>query len=259
MRVLFIGDIVGRPGRMVLESQLPALAEEFRPDAVVANAENAAGGFGLTVKVAKELAGMGIAAFTSGNHIWDKREAVGLLDGEFPVLRPHNYAPGNPGNGVRRVPVSGGRALWVVNLQGRVLMPPVDCPFRCADAVFEALPPSEPCVLVDFHAEATSEKRAMGWYLDGRASAVIGTHTHVPTADEQVLPKGTAYLTDVGMTGAYASVIGMEVQDSLDRLLLGTPRLFNVAGGDPALAGVLLDVDDRTGKCARMERLFRKG
>lgn len=258
MRVLFIGDIVGRTGRRVLASQLPRLADDLKPEVVVANGENAAGGFGLTGKVVQELAGMGIHAITSGNHVWDKREAHGLLEGEYPLLRPHNYAPGNSGRGVRRVAVPGGRALWVLNLQGRVLMPPVDCPFRCADEILQGLPPSEPCVIVDFHAEATSEKRAMGWYLDGRVSAVLGTHTHVPTADEEVLPKGTGYISDVGMSGGYTSVIGMEIQDSLDRLLLGTPKILNVAEGNPALSGVLLDLDESTGRCNRIERVFRR-
>jgi 2',3'-cyclic-nucleotide 2'-phosphodiesterase len=259
MRVLFLGDIVGRTGRQVLARQLPTLAEEFRPDAVVVNGENAAGGFGLTAKIVQELAGLGVHAITTGNHVWDKREAHGLLEGEYPLMRPHNYPPGNPGSGLRRLSIPGGRALWIFNIQGRVLMPPVDCPFRCADDTLPGLPPSEPCILVDFHAEATSEKRAMGWYLDGRVSAVIGTHTHVPTADEEVLPKGTGYLTDAGMTGGYASVIGMEFQDSLDRMLLGTPRLLNVAEGDPAVSGVLLDLDDKTGRCTKVARVFRKG
>lgn len=259
MRVLFIGDIVGSAGRQALARHLPALSEELQPEVVVANGENAAGGFGLTAKVVRELAGLGIHALTTGNHVWDKREVHVLLDDEYPLLRPHNYPPGNPGCGVRRLAVPGGRALWILNLQGRVLMPPVDCPYRCADAILEGLPPSERCILLDFHAEATSEKRAMGWYLEGRVSAVLGTHTHVPTADEEILPGGTGYLTDAGMTGGYASVIGMEVQDSLDRLLLGTPKLLTPAQGSPAVSAVLLDLDEGTGRCTGIERVFRKG
>lgn len=256
MRILFIGDIVGRPGRSALRQLLPGLVERYGVDAVVANAENAAGGFGLTRKTVDELFGMGIHVLTTGNHIWDKKEIFDVVQGETRLLRPDNYAPGVPGRGTCRFVLPDGRVLWVVNLQGKILMPPVDCPFRAADRILAALPPGERCILVDMHAEATSEKRAMGHYLDGRASVVVGTHTHVPTADAEILPKGTGYQTDAGMTGPYDSVIGMAVEDSLARILTGMPQILNVAKGNPTVAGLFAEVDDATGRCTRLESLF---
>ncbi len=258
MRVLFIGDIVGRPGRHAVRALLPGLRQRYAPEAVVANCENAAGGFGLTRKVFDELRGCGVHVFTSGNHIWDKKEALGFLGDEEHLLRPANYPPPVPGHGHCRLGLADGRALWVLNLQGRVLMPPVDCPFRKADQVLANLPPGERCILVDIHAEATSEKRAMGFYLDGRASVVVGSHTHVPTADAEVLPGGTGYLTDAGMTGPYASVIGMEISDSTERILTGIPRILNVAKGDPRLGGLFADLDDDTGRCRDLESFVLK-
>jgi len=222
----------------------------------VANGENASGGFGLLEKDAMELLDAGIDVLTSGNHIWDKRAGVDLLETDLPILRPENYPAGNPGRGMMRIVAETGCALWVMNLQGRILMSPIDCPFRCADLLLERVPDSERCVLVDFHAEATSEKRAMGWHLDGRVSAVLGTHTHVQTSDEEILPGGTAYITDVGMTGPYESVIGMRKEDSLHRILKGTPRALNVARGGVAVAGVAIELDESTGKCLTMERLL---
>lgn len=256
MRVLFIGDIVGRPGRHAVARLLPGLRERYRLDVVVANAENAAGGFGLTRKVLDELLGLGIDVVTTGNHIWDKKEALAFVDGGLPLLRPANYAPGVPGKGVHRHGLSDGRALWVINLQGKILMPPVDCPFRAADRLLSELPPGERCILVDMHAEATSEKRGMGYYLDGRASVVVGTHTHVPTADAEILPKGTGYQTDAGMTGPYDSVIGMAPEDSLKRLITGMPTILNVAKGSPRLAGLYSELDDTTGRCTGIEGVF---
>jgi len=257
VRVLFIGDIVGRPGRTAVRRILPELRERFHPDVVVANAENAAGGFGLTRKIADELAGLGVHVLTTGNHVWDKRDALNLMDEPF-VLRPANYAPGVPGKGICRFRLRDGRPLWVINLQGKILMPPVDCPFRAADHLLDEIPEEERCVLVDMHAEATSEKRAMGHYLDGRVSVVVGTHTHVPTADDEILPQGTAYLTDAGMTGPYDSVIGMVVEDSLERMLTGMPRILNVAKRGVALGGCHADVDDATGRCTAFERFLLK-
>jgi len=258
VRVLFIGDIVGKPGRAAIRHVLPGLRERFSLDAVVANAENAAGGFGLTRKVADELFGLGIHVLTSGNHVWDKKEIVEVMEAEERLLRPANYPPGTPGHGVFRLELPDGRALWVINIQGRVLMPPVDCPFRAADALLASIPADERCILVDMHAEATSEKRGMGFYLDGRASLVVGTHTHVPTADAEILPKGTGYLTDAGMTGPYASIIGMEVGDSMQRLLLGVPRILNVGKGGEALGGLFAELDDATGRCVELDPLFIK-
>jgi metallophosphoesterase (TIGR00282 family) len=258
VRVLFIGDIVGRPGRAAIRHLLPGLKERLRPDAVVANAENAAGGFGLTLKVVEELLGMGVQVITTGNHVWDKREAVGFVDQDLPVVRPANYAPTVPGRGTHRLSLGDGRCLWVINLQGKILMPPVDCPFREIDRVLAAIPPDERCILVDMHAEATSEKRAMGFYLNGRASVVVGTHTHVPTADAEVLAGGTGYLTDAGMTGPYRSVIGMEIADSTERILTGMPKILNVAKEDARLAGLFAEVDDVSGRCLRVEQVIER-
>ena len=211
----------------------------------------------MSERIYKELSSFGIQVMTSGNHIWDKKEAMRLLDDDsVPLLRPHNYHPGNPGSGIRRFDAGGGRALWVVNLQGRVLMPPVDCPFRCAETALTTIPPSERCIMVDFHAEATSEKRALGLYLDGKVSAVIGSHTHVQTADEEVLPCGTGYLTDVGMTGSSDSIIGMEFDSSFERMFFATPRPLSVSATRPALAGVYLDIDDASGKCRNIIRIY---
>jgi hypothetical protein len=256
VRVLFIGDIVGRPGRAVLRRLLPELRERYVPDAFVANAENAAGGFGLTRKVVDELFGLGVGVLTTGNHVWDKKEVMQVLSSEDRILRPANYAPGVPGKGSCRLALPDGRALWVVNLQGRVLMPPSDCPFRTADRVLGGIPEGERCILVDMHAEATSEKRAMGLYLDGRASLVVGSHTHVPTADGEVLPGGTGYLTDAGMTGPYSGVIGMRYEDSIARILTGIPRALEVAKGGEAFGGLFAELDDATGRCLRLEPLF---
>ena len=258
MKILFIGDIVGKPGRAAVRHLLPALKERLQLDAVVANAENAAGGFGLTRKVVDELMGMGVHVITTGNHVWDKREAVGFVDGDLPLIRPANYAPSVPGRGTHRLALRDGRCLWVANLQGRILMPPVDCPFREIDRVLAKIQQDERCILVDMHAEATSEKRAMGFYLNGRASVVVGTHTHVPTADAEVLPGGTGYLTDAGMTGPYRSVIGMEVADSMERILTGMPKILNVAKEDARLAGLFAELDDATGRCLRVEQVIEK-
>ena len=256
MKLLFVGDIVGRPGRHALRHHLPGLRERFGLDAVVANAENAAGGFGLTRKVTDELLGLGVDVLTTGNHIWDKKEALEFVSGDLPLLRPANYAPGVPGKGLHRHALKDGRALWVLNLQGKIMMPPVDCPFRTADRILAELPPGERCILVDMHAEATSEKRGMGYYLDGRVSVVVGTHTHVPTADAEILPGGTGYQTDAGMTGPYDSVIGMAVEDSLKRMLSGMPTVLNVAKDKAALAGLYAELDDATGRCLNLESLF---
>jgi metallophosphoesterase (TIGR00282 family) len=256
MRLLFIGDIVGKPGRNAVREALPGLRGRLAPDVVVANAENAAGGFGLTRKVVDELLGYGLDLLTTGNHIWDKKEILTFVGAEERLLRPANYPPKVPGRGIQRLALPDGRALWVLNLQGKILMPPVDCPFRKADELLAALPGAERCILVDMHAEATSEKRAMGFFLDGKVSLVIGTHTHVPTADEEILPKGTGYLTDAGMTGPYGSVIGMEVSDSLERLLTGMPRILNVAKAQPRLAGLFAELDDESGRCLSLERIL---
>ena len=253
MRVLFVGDVVGRPGRELLARCLPELRRREGPfDFVLANGENAAAGFGLTEKVMGDLFALGVDCLTGGNHIWDKKEFLPVLDGECRVLRPANYPPGCPGHGVAHLR-NGSARLAVVNLQGRTFIPPVDCPFRAADAVLEGL--EEQAVLVDFHAEATSEKWALFRYLDGRVSAVLGTHTHVATADEEVLPGGTAVLTDVGMTGGHGGVIGMTTETTLCRFLDSLPSKFAVCEVDGRLRGVVVDIDDETGRSLAIRRV----
>ncbi|MCS7181582.1 MAG: TIGR00282 family metallophosphoesterase [Thermoanaerobaculum sp.] len=258
MRLLFIGDVVGRVGRRILRQLLPKVVGELQPDFVVANVENAAGGFGLTAEVWAELSALPVDVFTSGNHVWDKKETGPLLDREPRLLRPANYPEGNPGRGLcvmtsRRqgVPVA------VLNLQGLTFMTPMESPFRTADRLLATLPPEVKVVLVDMHAEATSEKQAMGWYLDGRVSAVLGTHTHVPTADERILPLGTAFITDVGMTGPYQGIIGFKPKEVLERFLLATPRALEPATQGGALAAVLVEVDPPSGKALTVRRVFR--
>ncbi len=253
MRILFFGDIVGKPGRHALASVIGQLRGRYKADVVIANGENAAGGFGLTAKVIQDLFKLGVDAITTGNHIWDKKEALALLEGGEPVVRPLNFAPECPGRGAARLELQGGKVLWVANIQGKVMMPPIACPFRAMDQFLKEIPAGEKCLLVDFHAEATSEKRAMGFYLDGRASLVVGTHTHVQTNDAEILPKGTGYISDAGMTGSFASVIGMDVEDSTKRIITGMPVLLNVAKGNVKAAVVFAELDDTTGKCVAIE------
>ena len=253
MRILMIGDIIGKPGRQAVRALLPALRREYSIDLVIANGENTAGGFGITLETAYELLDCGVDVLTSGNHIWDQKEIIPHMDEGIPLIRPANY-PDAPGRGYW---VQGG--VMVMNLMGRVFMPPLDCPFRTADAVLREARESEDftVAVLDFHAEATSEKQGMGWYLDGRVSAVLGTHTHVGTVDARILPKGTAYLTDVGMTGPTNSVIGSSVDAVLDRFLTGMPQRLAVAGGPVMLNSVLIDVDRETGKASAIQRIDR--
>lgn len=255
MRVLAIGDVVGRPGRRIIQERLPHLKREYEIDFVVANVENAAAGFGVTPSVVGELLAAGIDVLTSGNHIFDKKEVFQIIETEPRLLRPANYPPGVPGRGVWSGMSAAGHPITVINLQGRVFMQPSDCPFRTAEALLNELPP-EQIILVDMHGEATSEKRAMGWYLDGRVSFVFGSHTHVPTADETILPRGTAYITDLGMTGPYDSVIGIDTAQILDRFLRGMPRKFDVASGDVRLCGALVEIDETTFRATAIERLM---
>ena len=247
-----VGDIVGKAGRRALQQVLPQLKEEHHLSFVVVNGENAAGGFGLTEETADEILMAGADVITSGNHIWDNREIIPFLDGELPILRPGNYPHGAPGRGVLRM---GNTA--VINLQGRVFMPEgLDSPFDTADAILAELAQDPPkVVLVDFHTEATSEQGALGWYLDGRVTAVVGTHTHVPTADAHILPKGTAFVSDLGMTGPINSIIGSKVEDVLGRFLTAMPHRLNVADGAAQFNSVLIDVDDSTGLAISIERL----
>jgi metallophosphoesterase (TIGR00282 family) len=260
MRILFIGDILGHPGRRIVKEALPLLREELQPDLVLANAENAAAGFGITPSLVEELLDLDIAVLTSGNHIWDKKEIYPYFRDQVNgrLLRPANYAPDTPGRGLFIGKTAAGVGYAVMNLQGRIFMPPLDCPFRKADEVLRSIPEEVKIRIVDMHAEATSEKQALGWYLDGRVTAVLGTHTHVPTADETILPQGTAYLTDVGMTGPYESIIGMDRQAVIQRFLDQMPTRFEVAKGDVRLSGVLLDADPETGRTFSIQRVLRK-
>lgn len=262
MKILFIGDIFGSAGRKIVHDHLPHVAETNQVDLVIANAENAAGGFGLTPSIANELFDLGCEVLTTGNHIWDKREimdyfnsANGDASGRVRrVLRPANYAQGVPGVGLYEGRTKKNQAYAVINLQGRVFMQDTDDPFRKADSLLEKI--NSKVVVVDFHAEATSEKIAMGWYLDGRVTAVLGTHTHVPTADTRVLPNGTAYQTDVGMSGPYDSVIGVMKEQILQRFLTGLPGRFEPAKGDPRFCAVLIDCDETTGRATSIQRLM---
>jgi metallophosphoesterase (TIGR00282 family) len=251
-----IGDIVGRPGRAIVERIVPPLREEQGIDLVVANCENAAGGAGITPPVAEELFRAGVDVLTSGNHVWRKREAYDLLKLDRRVIRPANYPDISPGAGSTVIETLGGRKVGILNVQGRVFMEPIDCPFRAATKELERLHLVSRVIIVDMHAEATSEKVAMGWFLDGKVSCVFGTHTHIPTADERILPKGTAFITDVGMTGPYDSVIGRKVDQILDRFLKQVPVRSEVAEGNLQMHGLLADIDEKTGRARRVERLM---
>ena len=255
LRILFIGDIIGRPGRRAVTDLLPGIKGEYGIDFTVANCENAAGGFGVTTKLVGELTDLGIDVLTSGNHIWDRREVAEDLDSFTNVLRPYNYPPGLPGRGWGTFETADGRKVVVVNLQGRVFMRPIDCPFRAADELLKSI--EDKIVLVDMHAEATSEKVAMGWHLDGRVSAMVGTHTHVQTSDERVLPGGTAYITDVGMTGPHDSVIGIEKEAIIRRFLTEVPNRFEVGKEDIRLSGLVISVDAASGRAIEAERIHR--
>jgi metallophosphoesterase (TIGR00282 family) len=254
MKILIIGDVVGKLGRRTVADLVPQIKAEYALDLVIANGENAAGGKGLTVSTAEELFQAGVDIITSGNHIWEHREVYPLLDSQAPILRPLNYPAGAPGRGALTRD-----GVAVINLMGRVFMPSdVDCPFRSADEVLAQLEGIR-VIIVDMHAEATSEKVAMGWYLDGRVSAVVGTHTHVATADARILPRGTAYVTDLGMTGARDAVIGMEVEPVLQRFLTQLPNRFSVVERGPAIFNsVLVDVDEASGRVRQIQRVDRE-
>ena len=243
MRILFIGDIVGSPGRQIVSDRLADIVLQQRIDLVIANGENAASGFGITPRLADELLGMGIDVLTGGNHSWDRKEIHEYMPHQPRLLRPGNFPEGTPGSGTFTGNTKNGVKYAVLNLQGRVFLAPIDDPFRKADAELAKLPADVDIILVDLHAETTSEKIAMGWYLDGRVTAVVGTHTHVTTADERVLPQGTAYITDVGMTGPHGGVIGMDREAIIKRFLDGLPARFEVASGDVQMNCVLIETD----------------
>lgn len=254
MNILFIGDIFGKPGREMVSNHLRDIVRARSIDLVIANGENAAGGFGITPRLAQELLGEGIDVLTGGNHSWDRREILEFIPTEPRLLRPANL-PAAPGQGVYQGVTKSGIPYAVLNLQGRVFMANTDCPFRTADRILGELPAECRIRFVDIHAEATSEKVSMGWYLDGRVTAVLGTHTHIPTADERVLPKGTAYITDVGMSGPYDSVIGITKETILERFLTQMPARFEAAEKDARLCAVLIQADPETGRATHIERL----
>ena len=244
MRVLFIGDIVGSPGREIVRERLADLVSQKEIDLVIANGENSASGFGITPRIVEELLSCGVEVISGGNHSWDRREIMEFMPHEARLLRPANFPDGNPGSGMYLGTAKNGVKYAVINLQGRVFLPAIDDPFRKVDELLASLLADVAFVLVDVHAETTSEKIAMGWYLDGRATAVVGTHTHVTTADERVLPEGTAFITDVGMTGPHAGVIGMDRGAIIKKFLDGLPTRFEVAQGDVQLNAVLIETDD---------------
>lgn len=255
MKVLVIGDIVGEPGRRAVERRLPKLVAQHSIDLVIANGENIAGGFGITPDLAQELFDWGAAVITTGNHAWDKKEIMEYIRHEPRLLRPANYPDGVPGKGSIVVETAGGERLAVLHLMGRAFMPTLDCPFQTARKEVARLKQETPAIVVDMHAEATSEKMAMGYFLDGEVSAVVGTHTHVQTADEQMLPKGTAYLTDIGMTGPVHSVIGVKKELVIEKFLTGMPRRFEVASGPAVFCATLIELDGKLGKALSIQRL----
>ena len=254
MRILMIGDVIGEPGREAIQTLVPGLRREFEIDLVIANGENTAGGFGITPETAWDLIEGQVDVITSGNHVWKQKEIIQYINEEWPLIRPANYPQGTPGRGHIRL----GETV-VVNLMGRVFMSPLDCPFRTADRVLEEVNGVNPpkAIIVDFHAEATSEKQAMGWYLDGRVSAVLGTHTHVATADTRILTKGSAYVTDVGMTGPYISVIGSDIRPVLEGFLTQMPRRFTIPKGPVILNSVMVDIDEKEGRATNIQRIDR--
>jgi len=253
VKILFVGDIFGSPGRRIVADHVEDIVRANQIDLAIANAENAAGGFGITPAIAEDLFALGLDVLTSGNHVWDKRELYDYLNRQPRLLRPANY-PDGPGHGLVTVKARNGVECAVINLQGRTYMPSTDCPFRKADLLLSQIDPAIKVRFVDFHAEVTSEKMAMGWYLDGRVSAIVGTHTHVPTADTRILPGGTAYQTDCGMTGPYRSVIGVDTETILQRFLSGMPVRMEAAKQGSELHSVIVDVDEETGKA----RAFRR-
>jgi metallophosphoesterase (TIGR00282 family) len=259
VKVLFVGDIVGKAGRKAVRTGLPKLLQQHSVDVTIANGENAAGGFGITPQITEDLLSHDIDLLTSGNHIWDKKNIIGFLDERDTLLRPANYPESVPGRGSVLLRTKTGLRVGVVNVSGRVFMDSLDCPFRVALEESKKLRKSTPLIIVDFHAEATSEKEAFGWFLDGQVSAVIGTHTHVQTADERVLPNGTAYITDAGMSGSMDSVIGIKKDVAIERFLKQMPNKFEAAKEDVYLQGVIVEVDERTGRSEKIERFSLPG
>lgn len=254
MHILIIGDICGRPGRHTAARLLPELRERYSVDFVIANGENSAGGVGITASVFQELLSMGVDLVTTGNHVWDKKEIFSFIDSEERLIRPANYPPGTPGRGYQIVKCSGKR-IGIINLAGRVFMPPIDCPFRQVESILDKIKEECDIIIVDFHAETTSEKMALGWHLDGKVSCVVGTHTHVQTADERILPRGTAYISDLGMVGPINSVLGVETEAVLKKFLTGLPVRFSVAGGPTQFCAVLVKFDETSNRPVNITRI----
>lgn len=257
MNILVIGDIVGRPGRTVLKALLPGLQKEYAIDFTIANAENAAGGRGLTKDVNDEILSYGVDVITMGNHVWDNKNILSFIDDEHRLIRPVNYPEDCPGQGYHIYTAGFNKKVAVINASGRIFLPPLDCPFQVISNLLEQFSPNVDYIIVDFHAEATSEKLAMGYYLDGKVTAVIGTHTHIQTADERILPGGTAYITDIGMTGPSESILGMEKEPVIEKFVTGRPTRFEVASGPTHLQGVVLNLDEATNKVQEIIRFSR--
>lgn len=256
MNILIIGDICGRPGRQAAAHYIPLLRQEYQTDLIIANGENSAGGVGITAPVMDELLNAGVDVITSGNHIWDKKEILDFIDKAPRLVRPANYPPGTPGFGYTVLTKQQVR-IAVVNLAGRAFMPPIDCPFREADEILTAIAEQADIIIVDFHAETTSEKMALAWYLDGRVSCLVGTHTHIQTADERILPNGTAYITDLGMVGPWDSVLGVDKDLVINKFLTGLPAKFHLADGRNVFCAVIVKIDEATGKATAITRIKR--
>ncbi len=255
MKILFIGDIVGKVGRVTTKALLPNIVDRYKIDLVIANGENAAGGFGITNKLVSEILSYGVHIITTGNHVWDKKEFISQISKEDRILRPLNYPPGVPGFGSIIYSLHNGIKVAVINISGRVFMSNMDCPFRTGEEEVKKMSNETKIIIIDFHAETTSEKIAFGYFMDGKVSAVIGTHTHVQTADEKILSGGTAYITDVGMTGPYHSVIGIEKEMVINRFLTNIPIRFETAKGEGIFSGVVIEIDEKTGKATAIQRL----
>ncbi|MBD8068226.1 TIGR00282 family metallophosphoesterase [Bacillus sp. PS06] len=255
MKILFIGDVVGSPGRDMITEYLPRLKSKYQPHFTIINGENAASGKGITEKIYRQFLESGAQAVTLGNHAWDKKEIFEFIDDAKYMVRPANFPEETPGQGIVYCKLNG-LEVAIINLQGRTFLPPIDCPFKKADDLIEQARKRTPIIFVDFHAEATSEKQAMGWYLNGRVSAVVGTHTHVQTADNRVLDKGTAYITDVGMTGPYDGILGVSREAVLKRFITALPVRFDVVEGRTQLSGVIIDIDNKTGHATAINRIM---
>lgn len=255
IKILFLGDIFGKPGRKAVGDLLPKIREEYKIDTVIANGENLAGGFGITQKTANHMFHSGVDVFTSGNHLWDNKDGMDFIAENQKILRPANYPPGTPGNDFFLFQPKPDLSIAVLNLMGRTFTIEVDCPFRVAKKYIKKIKKFTNIIFIDFHAEATSEKKALGWFLDGDVSAIIGTHTHVQTADERILPNGTAYLTDAGMTGSQDSVIGLRIGDAIDRAIKKIPNQFHVAKENIYINGVIIEIDEQSGKSSNIKRL----